>query len=409
MAIPSLAMIPSGYKANKVYSVLPTDGTGDFTTTRASTATRVNSSGLIETVLTGVPRLDYSDGTCPSLLLEPQSTNLITYSEDFSNAYWNKSGSSVVSDAAISPDGSLSAFKLVEDGANSRHRVGRGTFAAGTQRTFSVFAKKGERDYISLFDNNTASSQLNGVFFNLNTGLLSLNAADSYYLDPTIKSLQNGWYLCSVTWTPNSLSVPSVGSSADGLTNSYQGDGTSGVYIFGAQLEEGSYPTSYIESNIGTTTTRAADTAEATGLSTVIGQTEGVLYAELTVPSTESLGDYCTLEANDGTNQNLINFNIYGSGRVSASAFVGGVANVFINDNNYGLSSGTHKFAFSYKLNDYKFYIDGSLVGVDTSANVPLTDSVDLYITNGGSIRYKDARVYNTALTGSELAILTTI
>ena len=75
MAIPSIAMIPSGYKANKLYSVLPTNGDGDFTTTRNTVATRVNENGLIEEVASNVPRLDYSDGGCPSLLLEPTSTN----------------------------------------------------------------------------------------------------------------------------------------------------------------------------------------------------------------------------------------------------------------------------------------------------------------------------------------------
>lgn len=81
MATPSIAIIPSGYKAGKVYSVLPTDGAGDLDFTRASSATRINKEGLLETVATGVPRLDYSDGGCPSLLLEPQSTNLIVNSE----------------------------------------------------------------------------------------------------------------------------------------------------------------------------------------------------------------------------------------------------------------------------------------------------------------------------------------
>jgi len=75
MATPSLAMIPSGYKATKLYSVLPTDAVGDFDVTRATTATRVNKSGLIEEVGVNVPRLDYSDGGCPVLLTEPQSRN----------------------------------------------------------------------------------------------------------------------------------------------------------------------------------------------------------------------------------------------------------------------------------------------------------------------------------------------
>ena len=90
MAIPSLAMIPSGYKATKLYSVLPTDGVGDFTVARASTATRVNQAGLIETVGADVPRLDYSDGGCPVLLTEPQSTNELLWSEDYTQGYWTK-------------------------------------------------------------------------------------------------------------------------------------------------------------------------------------------------------------------------------------------------------------------------------------------------------------------------------
>ena len=90
MAIPSLAMIPSGYKDGKVYSVLPSNGDGDFTFSRGSNATRVNKDGLIETITGDTPRLDYSDSSCPSLLLEPQSTNLIPYSEDFSNALGKK-------------------------------------------------------------------------------------------------------------------------------------------------------------------------------------------------------------------------------------------------------------------------------------------------------------------------------
>jgi hypothetical protein len=107
--IPSLALLPSGYKASKVYSVLPTDGIGDFDFTRSGNATRVNSEGLIELVTTNVPRLNYPliDGVvngCPSLLLEPQRTNLIQYSEDFSQGYWTKDGSSVTS-GFTSPDG----------------------------------------------------------------------------------------------------------------------------------------------------------------------------------------------------------------------------------------------------------------------------------------------------------------
>ena len=110
MAIaPSLAMIPSGYKAQKVYSAVPTNGDGDFDFARSTSATRVNKDGLIEEVAVNVPRLDYSDGGCPSLLLEPSRTNLIQYSEDFSQSYWNKINTGYSTNSLISPNGTLTA------------------------------------------------------------------------------------------------------------------------------------------------------------------------------------------------------------------------------------------------------------------------------------------------------------
>jgi hypothetical protein len=112
--IPSLALIPSGVKASKVYSVLPTDGVGDFDFTRSGNATRVNSDGLIELVSTNVPRLNYPliDGVvsgCPSLLLEPSRLNVATYSEDFSNGVYSKLNGTVTTNTAISPDGTQNA------------------------------------------------------------------------------------------------------------------------------------------------------------------------------------------------------------------------------------------------------------------------------------------------------------
>lgn len=118
-----LVMIPSGYKASKVYSVIPNTTDGDFDFTRGSTATRVNKDGLIEVVASNVPRLDYPfiDGVvqdCPSLLLEPQRSNFVSYSEDFSQSYWNKSTSDstpiplVTANYAISPDGTQNAYRV---------------------------------------------------------------------------------------------------------------------------------------------------------------------------------------------------------------------------------------------------------------------------------------------------------
>ena len=125
MITPSLAMIPQAYKSGKVYSQLPVSGGGDFDFTRAGSATRVDKDGFIEEVGANVPRLDYSDGGCPSLLLEPTRSNLLSYSEDFSDAWWEKTTTTVISNNAISPNGTLNATKLREINSNGIHRIRR--------------------------------------------------------------------------------------------------------------------------------------------------------------------------------------------------------------------------------------------------------------------------------------------
>jgi hypothetical protein len=145
--IPKLALIPSGVKASKVYSVLPTDGTGDFTFSRAGAATRVNSEGLIEEVLTNVPRLNYPmiDGVvsgCPSLLLEPERRNLFTHSEDFS--IYVKNNVTVTSNSTISPKGDLTADLITEDLTLNTHRVYLGSgvnVVSDSSYSVSFFAK----------------------------------------------------------------------------------------------------------------------------------------------------------------------------------------------------------------------------------------------------------------------------
>ena len=115
----SLIYYPSGYKAGEAYSLKPTDGSGDLTFTRASTATRVNESGLIESVATGVPRIDFTGGGCGKLLLEPQRTNLLLYSELFNNAYWSSFGITITPNSTTSPDGTLNAQKLTSTSYNA--------------------------------------------------------------------------------------------------------------------------------------------------------------------------------------------------------------------------------------------------------------------------------------------------
>jgi len=141
----SLVVTPNGTKASKLYSVVPSSGAGDLDVTRATTATRVNSSGLIESVASNVPRLDYTNGSCPSILVEPQRTNLALYSEDLSNVNWVKDGFTISDNATNSPDGTTTADKLVSSASSGNKIIYQiVTTSIGTSYTTSAYFKASE-------------------------------------------------------------------------------------------------------------------------------------------------------------------------------------------------------------------------------------------------------------------------
>ena len=243
-----------------------------FNFSRDSKATVVNKDGLIKTVGSGQPRIDYKDDSKGAMLLEPQRTNVITYSEAFSNSYWAKSNASVVS-GFTSPDGTTNAFKLVENSNNSSHILYKNNITTGSGKTtLSIKAKAGERKWILLGD----FEQGNRVYFDLENGVAGtvLGSPNSY----SITALQNGWYDITLTTTATTKIDFQVYLATGNNQEIYQGDGTSGVYIFGAQLEQGSYATSYIPTQ-GSAVTRLADVCSNGGNEQVINSREGVLYA----------------------------------------------------------------------------------------------------------------------------------
>ena len=152
MADPTLAMIPSGYKTGKLYSVLPENGDGDFTTfTRSTIGTRVNKGGFIESVLSNVPRLDYTNGKCPILLLEPTTTNLQIRSQEFDNAIWSKTNVTVTANNIISPSNELNADKISRTSTAANYINDILTKSAiQLEYTSSIFVKQGEGDYFAL-------------------------------------------------------------------------------------------------------------------------------------------------------------------------------------------------------------------------------------------------------------------
>ena len=408
----SLLFIPTGYKEAKIYSVFPTTGVGDFTFNRNSSATRIAKNGLITSVATDIPRLEYPliDGVvngCPSLLLEPSRTNLVTYSEDFSNAAWSETGASVVS-GFISPDGSLNAYKLVEDTSTLRHSTNTLNTVVG-EHTFSVFAKKGEKDILQLsLGGASITPALTYSNFDLTNGTITVGVNTS----SDIEEFANGWYRCSITASVNSGVLNSgcvvANSTTMGRNGTYQGDGTSGVYIYGAQLEQGSYPTSYIPTN-GAAVTRAAETANGAGDATTFNDSEGVLMAEISA-LTEDSGLSRRITISDGSTNNRVSIELDETEGL-IKLFLSGSGTLNQLSKNISDVYTPFKILASYELNSLKLYINGYKVAEDTSIVLPNgLDDLSFDSGTGSSDFYgktKQIQYYNSALTDSELEQLT--
>ena len=388
----------------------------DFDFTRGTTATRVNEKGLIEDVTdTNLPRIDYTDGT-GSLLLEPQSTNLYDYSQDFSQVYWNKTNATVSTSTITDPAGGQNSFKLVPDsGTGGNRSLGRNFTGLSGLHTQTVFAKKGEYNYIIL---RTRNAPQTGVMFDLENGTFNVNLTSAAFDSAKIEDYGNGWFRCSMTLDPSQMTVSgqiftsfSVGITGS-ETNNFDGDGTSGIYIFGAQFEELSFPTSYIPTS-GSTVTRNADVCNNSGSSDLINSTEGVLYCEIA-----ALADDLTfrqISISDGTNDNRVRINYTStSQQIQSRVVVSGVNQASINKSSFTDITDLTKIALSYKQNEVKFYINGELIGTDTSATMPPADTFNVLNFDSGSGtgdfygKVKSVAVYKEALTDEELTALTT-
>ena len=247
--------VPSGYKAGKTYGVLPNEAAADLAFVRGSSATRINANGLVETMGTNVPRLDYTDGSCPTLLTEPESTNLVEYSEDFSQ--WDKINGGTGTDPVIStgfsaPDGTQGASRVVFDlnGGTTTSDFSRLRFSnvAATTPTLTIFIKS----------NNSSTQQLNLSYGGGETGLVTAKPNE---------------------WSRVEVQTTSIGSFDYRLElrGSITTDDVADVLIWGAQAENEQYATTYISTS-GATVTRSADTGVVSGdLSSYINSSEGVL------------------------------------------------------------------------------------------------------------------------------------
>ena len=420
---PSILLTPTAYDNGSLHSVKPVlSPFADFDFTRGSSATRVNEQGLIEDVTdTNLPRIDYTDGT-GSLLLEPQSTNTATYSNDFTQGdIFNSSGSPGVDagvltpQQAISPDGTNNAWLLKDDNSGGNGQPNLRFFAVSVNsndfNTVSIFAKKAlTNNFIVLTSAGFDSSANGDSWFNISNGTLGTIDSDH---TAKIEDYGNGWYRCQITLktTTDITGAVRIRLAVTDGSVSVPLDNTNGSYIFGLQCEASAtqnYATSYIPTS-GSTSTRLKDVCDNSGSSDLISSTEGVLYLE--VAALTSINNFQSISLSDGTNQNNIRF-ILGNvlNRASFQVKVGNTSQVFKNIDTTDITD-FNKIAFKYKENDFAAWLNGVEVATDTSGTVPTVNQ--LLFTNGGAFnnfegKVKSVAVFKEALTDAELTALTT-
>jgi hypothetical protein len=406
----SLVVVPSGYKSGKIYAQKPLTTDGQLTFTRASTATRVNASGLIEEVASGVPRLDYTNSSCPKLLLEPQRTNSQTYSEDFTNAIYVKSQCTATANTTTAPDGTLSGDSLTENTANDIHRIQASNVSvvAGTSYTLSLYAKNNGRRFLFLNADIVFGAR---TTFDLQSGVISQTISGT----AKIEALPNGWYRCSVTGTAlitrTNAWFAQLNNAGVATDTVYTGDGTSGLFFWGAMLEAGTYGTSYVKTEAAAVT-RLADEASKQGISSLLSASEYTLFWEGTHFPTGQFNTFMTIYNNANQNLSALFYRNNTNNEVRAAIFNNAVSlSLYMAS---GVTASNIKCALRVKAGAYAFYVNGSLVNSSTNALAPAStlDSVTLqYFNATQSFDQKTAQAlfFKTGLTNAQLAELTTL
>jgi hypothetical protein len=360
-----------------------------------TTTTTTAQAGILE----DMPRLDYSGGaSCPSLLLEPQRSNLFDFSEYFEGSYWGKTqqGSAsvpvVTGNYAISPEGVQNATRVQFDavGSTSSDRSGLVrdfAFTSGTTYSISCWVKatSGNNELVQF---RVAGAQVGGE-----------------------QTATDEWQLFTATHTATVSTTDNFGMQVRGNNTTNESD----ILIYGMQLEQASYPTSYIPTYGGSSVTRSEDACSKTGISSLIGQTEGVVFVEF---DQNLIGQSATrriFALNDGTTSNRITAYISSTNKIDFYVRNSG-GDLFFGNSTLpiGNEKGVHKIACAYKDEDYAVYMDGDLIisGTGTAGTIPACSRFDLGQQIGANDLYEpinQALLFKTRLTNDELAELTTL
>ena len=388
---------------NENYKPLP------FNFERDSIATRVNKEGLIEVVGKDIPRIDYTDNKEGVLLLEPSRTNLIPYSEDFSNSGWTKNNTTVTS-GFTSPDSTNNAYKMTDDATDSKHGVYDLDVLSqdGNVYTRSVFVKKGTARYVVLSARHLpTSSGTSWIYdFDINDWVLT----GSTGVGQSIEDYGNGWIRLSISHISNSnfnndFSI-GISSGATISDATYSGSGDT-LYIYGAQAEQGSYPTSYIPTS-GSTVQRAAETANGSGNSEVFNDSEGSLYMDFDVIEKTSSSYYVvSIRSSNGSD-------VLGVGSRQGKAFAEMFDGTnYISNNSANIVDGKNKIFLTYNSgSSAKLFLNGIKV-LDFTGTIPTLSNLseltqgDRFLNNKYYGNISEIGYYDEILTDEELEYMT--
>ena len=369
-------------------------------------ATYTDGNGLIVTAAADEPRFDhkYENGVVKSLglLVEEQRINVLLYSEEFDS--WSKNNSSVTSNATTAPDGTTTADKLVENSSTGNKEVYQNaTFTSGTSLTFSCFAKAGERTRFRLAGTTERFDSSTNAYFDLSAGTVVTTTGG--FTSASIEAYPNGWYRCVGTMLPTSSGTNNVFITLvnTGTTTGYTGDGSSGIFLWGAQLEVGAFPTSYIPTS-GSQATRSKDSVSMTGtnFSDWYNPSEGTIHCSFRAQSSET--KYLMGISNNSAAE-LIYIRATSTG--SDSAMRDGGSDVAYKPIAYSRDIDTlSKHCVSYKQDDFIVSAQGQISTVDDGCTVPTPTNISigsLYNTTqlGGTISqltYYPKRLTNTQL-----------
>jgi hypothetical protein len=396
----SLALIPAAYKTSKIYSALPTDGDGDFTFIRTGNATRVNKAGLVETMGTNIGRLNYdlTNGTpasCPSLLLEPSRTNFVSPNNSLTGYLTN--GVSTTNNDTIDPNGTNEGAKVQATTSGTAVMFkGFSTTSSNATHNFSVFVKAGTHNILQIQEGFAGANII--VDLSDGTEVSSLNATNK-----KIEKYPNGWYRVSFNFTSNGtnlqFSIYFSGSYSVGKN----------YYVWGGQIETGSYATSLIPTTAAVT--RTVDFCYInSGLQNVLNTSEGTLFVDVEVPRVSSTGSFerITLSDQNASTDRIIFDNYGGNWRALMLSSAGNVNRTIVSVT----ANQRIKVAIAYSATSLRISYDGNTATTTNGSYTPSTTLESFKFSNKDGGNKWQGKIYqsiyfDTALTNAELKQLT--